>query len=225
MCRIEFLTLPDQMGRFPHPYPASKAVPDWIKAMPMDRGGGPTLKRCPPFLEAMTAGYIIPAPADVQFEVSPDAKMSWQSRDKVIGGHFGSQFQGAPFGNELVLKFINPWVIRTPPGYSTLITAPFNRFHMPFVALSGIVETESYYREVHLPMICTMRPGTRFLLARGTPLVQVIPFRREKWTSEALPLDEAQRNEAERPFQAEGHLGVYKSQFWRKHEYGQPNDE
>jgi hypothetical protein len=44
--------------------------------MPADFDQGATLKRCPPFLTAMTAGYIIPAPADVQFKMSADGQLS-----------------------------------------------------------------------------------------------------------------------------------------------------
>lgn len=216
---IEFLTQPKDLGRYPRPYPASKAVPEWMKALPMERGGGPTLKRCPPFLEAMTAGYIIPAPCDVRFDLTPDAKLSWHCPEGLVSGHFRVQYEGTPFENQLVIKFINPWVIRTPEGYSTLITAPFNRFGMPFIPLTGIVETEAYYREVHLPMVSIMRPGTQFQVNKGDPLVQAIPFRREAWQSQAGALNEAQRRAADTPFLVKDARGVYKGEFWRKHEY------
>ena len=60
---IEFHTQPALLDRIPHPYPAGQHVPEWLKEMPQDFEHGGTLKRCPPFLAAMTAGYIIPAPA------------------------------------------------------------------------------------------------------------------------------------------------------------------
>jgi hypothetical protein len=217
---IEFLARTQDLGRYPRPYPANKAIPDWVKSMPRERGGGPTLKHCPPLLEAMTAGYIIPAPCDVTFTLTSDAKLSWQAADNhLIAAHHRVQYEGAPFENELIVKFINPWVIRTPEGYSTLITAPLNRFSMPFIPLSGVVETESYYREVHLPTISIMRPGTQFQLNKGDPLVQAIPFRRESWTSQAGARDEAKRHEADKPFLVPNARGVYKGEFWRKHEY------
>ena len=77
----------------------------------------------------------------------------------------------------------------TPPEYVCLITAPVNRFNTPLMALTGIVETGAYYKEVHLPVICTLAPGQRFD-ARGTPIIQVIPIRREAWTSEMNILNE-----------------------------------
>ena len=47
--------------------------------MPTDYENGGTLKRCPPFLEAMTAGYIIPIPADLSLEMDAggEVKAYW----------------------------------------------------------------------------------------------------------------------------------------------------
>ena len=53
---------------FPRPYPASQSIPEWYRRMPVETDPPSehgTLKRCPPFLEAMSFGYIIPLPADV----------------------------------------------------------------------------------------------------------------------------------------------------------------
>lgn len=217
MPRIEFLIYPHLFEQVPRPYPASRAVSDWLKQMPMDREGVPTLKRCPPFLEAMTAGYIIPCPCDVTFEVSADAKLTWQSPMKVVALHFASQIEGTPFGNQAIIKFVNPWLVRTPPGYATLWVPPLNRFDMPFIPLSGIVETETYYREVHLPMISIMKPGQTHVMRRGSPLAQVIPIKREAWTSESRPLDAAERAREDQLFENVPH--AYKEAKWRKLEY------
>ena len=40
-----------------------------------------------------------------------------------------------------VLKFVNPWVVKTPPGYSALFVPPLNRIETPFTFFSGVVET------------------------------------------------------------------------------------
>src|SRR6185295_16284875 len=100
-----------------------------------------------------------------------------------LARHDSSQYEGAPFETRKVLKFENPWIIVTPPEYVCLITAPVNRFEIPFTALSGIVETGTYYREVHLPMACAIQRGQTYQLQRGAPMIQVIPIRREDWES------------------------------------------
>ena len=67
--RIEFSLVHGTEDMFPRPYPANKDIPDWYKAMPVEAEAhgakGGTVKNCPPFLEAMTCGYILPLAADI----------------------------------------------------------------------------------------------------------------------------------------------------------------
>ena len=62
----------------PKPYPAKKFMPDWLKALPMrinneEKLNNSTIKRCVPFLDAMSIGYIIPLAADVEIVTNEDA--------------------------------------------------------------------------------------------------------------------------------------------------------
>src|SRR5262249_46720951 len=93
-------------------------------------------------------------------------------------------------------------------------TAPVNRFAAPLLALSGIVETGSYYKEVQLPMACLLTPGQAFDMPCGSPMIQVIPMRREAWTSGVERLDDSRRQEQQSVFDTELH--AYKGRFWRK---------
>ncbi|HEY7036713.1 MAG TPA: DUF6065 family protein [Thermomicrobiales bacterium] len=217
MCRIEFHAPAHLFDRVPHPYPASRSVPEWLKAMPMDRGGGGTVKRCPPFVEAMTAGYIVPVPFDITLSVNDQGMLSVDAPPNVVNAHYPVQYEGSPFANQVVLKFSNPWVIVTPPGYVCLIVPPINRFESPVVPFTGIVETDSYYKEINFPSVCNLRRGASVTLAAGSPLAQVIPFRREAWTSAVVPMDAAKRTAEEEPFTTNRH--AYKEGIWKKLEY------
>jgi hypothetical protein len=221
MPTIQFLTLDSQFHAIPHPYPASRAIPDWFKNMPTEvthqNQTGSTLKRCPPFLEAMTAGYIIPLPFDVELTVSPAGVVTPRCQYPIVSAHFPAQYAGSPFAHTAVLKFHNPWVIVTPPGYASLITAPINRLGAPILPLTGLVETDTYYREVHFPSLVTHPPGQRALMKRGTPQAQVIPIKTDSWTATAGTLDPQKRSEAEQPFTQDPHH--YKQAFWKKLEY------
>ena len=58
--------------RFPAPYPASRNIPDWYKKLLVevstpDEPANRTIKRCAPFLDALSCGYIIPLTADITF--------------------------------------------------------------------------------------------------------------------------------------------------------------
>jgi hypothetical protein len=215
---IEFHTEPALFGKIPEPFPASRAVPDWLKQLPVDLEGGPTIKRCAPFLQAITAGYIIPVPFDVQFWYLPEGELVFNSVGDLPRRHLPSQQVGTPFSASKIIKLSNPWLIKTPPGYSTLFIRPFNRFDCPIIPLTGLVETDTYYDAVQLPSVCQMPPGSSYTLARGAPLVQVVPILRESWTSTANLVDAARRQKSIEVIRANPHF--YKEVHWRKIEYG-----
>ena len=214
---IEFHAQPELFGKIPEPYPASRAVPDWLKQLPVDREGEPTIKRCAPFLQAMTAGYIIPVPFDLQFWHRPDGELVFQSVGDLPINHLPSQQVGTPFSGSKILKLQNPWLIKTPPGYSTLFIRPFNRFDCPFIPLTGLVETDTYYDTVHFPSVCQMPLDSRYTMTRGTPLVQVVPILRESWTSTAKLVDALERKKWFQAVAENPH--AYKDVHWRKIEY------
>jgi hypothetical protein len=74
-------------------------------------------------------------------------------------------------------KFHNPWTIITPPGWSCLFVPPMNRLKPVFEVFSGIVDTDVYKAPVNVPFLPRAADGD-YTLERGTPLVQVIPFKR-----------------------------------------------
>ena len=217
MCHIEFHTPAAVFDTIPHPYPASRHVPEWLKGMPTDFAEGGTLKRCPPFVTAMTAGYIIPAPAEMRFTMSAQGELTAYSDQKTVSKHFAEQYRGSPFGSATVLKFHNPWIVVTPPDYVCMMTGPVNRFELPLLPMTGIVETGTYYKEVQLPMVCMLPRGQSFVIPRGAPLIQVIPIKRESWTSGSGFIDMARREQQQQAFSANRH--EYKDQYWRKLEF------
>ena len=76
------------------------------------------------------------------------------------------------------VKFVNPWRIYTPPGYSVMFLAPTYQFERRFTVLPGIVETDNYH-SIHFPTVWHTTKDA--IIERGTPFIQVIPFKRDKW--------------------------------------------
>ena len=172
---------------WPHPKPASRFIPEEYKSLERFKGGNLheiTLKTCVPFLDSLTAGYIIPFdqdyvvdPVEKDFAVTPANKQQddfgyhgkvqmpekWH---KVTGGNAG--------------KFNNKWLIKTPPGYSCLFIKPMNRIESRFEIISGIVDTDTYINTINFPFILHKR-DKQFIIKKGEPMVQVIPFKRESW--------------------------------------------
>jgi hypothetical protein len=79
-------------GRIPLPQPAAQGLPDWFKAMPpqafnaVNSGMGDTVKRCPPFIDAMTSGFLLPLICDVKVE---NGEFTWDN-DLPPGGKSAS---------------------------------------------------------------------------------------------------------------------------------------
>jgi hypothetical protein len=193
------------------PQPASKFIPDWYKNMeshiggikkPDGRGGTKaTIKRCMPVFDAIAAGYIITLPADVYVSIKeyeakdintgeliedlPVKKMQhfeW-SGFGLVGFHPIEQAPEHPARNEHPYpKWINHWAIRTPKGYSTMFVQPMHRESV-FTILPGIVDTDEYYAPINFPMVIN-DPNFEGLIPKGTPIAQVIPFKRESWKME-----------------------------------------
>lgn len=198
---IEFLAPQDCWKDFPAPFPARREIPDWLKNMPTETGTQySTVKHCMPFLDAMTTGYLIPVPCEIHWEISPQGDIRARSPLHMIMDHDKVQFPGAPFENQKVIKFRSPWVVKTPPGYSCLFVAPLNRFECPFRVLPGVVDTDTYYAEIFFPALTLLKPGQKFIMPKGMPIVQVIPFKREDWKSVVAPQDPAERERVRKEF-------------------------
>jgi hypothetical protein len=203
-----------EKDRFPAPYPAAKAIPDWFKLMPTEApprdpgtDGRPTVKQCPPFADALACGYVIPLSGDLIFTLDASGKFVCEcpNGDATMAMHASEQLIGSPLGRPLIVKFLNPWTIVTPPGYSTLVVEPLNRAALPFHFFAGVVDTDRLYKPINFPASCLMEPGSRCALKRGTPLVQVIPFRRDDWRSELEEVDLARVAEVRQQIAADPH--------------------
>jgi hypothetical protein len=187
---IEFLTTEQHYDILTHPGPASKFIPEWYRELPTtiksrrDIKGSPamTSKKCLPMMDILTFGFIIPLAADIHVRTNEDASMiditentyckltEEHSQDQV-----GSKF---PYPNKHLVKFINPFVIKTAPGYSCMFMPPVNHVETRFVALGGIVETDKYDREINFPSVW-MANNYDDVIPAGTPIVQCIPFKRD----------------------------------------------
>lgn len=147
------------------------------------------MKLCVPFLDALTFGYVIPTPCDIMVQiVDGKAKMlwpdmpfkidkrnpSWNPTVPTPAGHYPDQYTWAA-----------NTVLELPKGYSALYTHPLNRHDLPFTTLSGIVDLDQTLSSGLLPFY--LKKGFEGLIPQGTPFVQILPFKREDWTSQVDP--------------------------------------
>lgn len=185
--------------------PAAKALPEYWRTFsrffegkkfkPMGQGtSNQTVKACPPFLDSLMAGYVLTLEHDLYIDTTDvsDPKFHWENGGpEWIIGHDPKQLDPSILGSEFVKgawKFGNDLLIETPNNYSLLFTHPLNRPELPFYTLSGIVDTDSYKMPVQFPFL--VKKDFEGLVKAGTPIVQIIPIKREEWQHEVKNFDQ-----------------------------------
>jgi hypothetical protein len=210
------------------PKPASKLIPDWYKNIesyvnkqrkPMGNGTtSATIKRCMPVFDAITAGYIIESPADIFVSIKDGGQWFEWADFGLITFHPIEQAPEHPVKNGFPYpKWNNFWSIKTPKGYSTLFVQPFHR-ESTFTILPGIVDTDTYTAPVNFPFVIN-DPTFEGLIPKGTPIAQVIPFKREAWTMELGDKKDLEAQAKVTKKLQSKFFDRYKSMFWTKKEY------
>jgi hypothetical protein len=114
-------------------------------------------------------------------------------------------------------KFTNPWYIVTPPGYSCLFVPPMSNHDDRFSIIPGIVDTDKWDKLINFPF--TMNgdkyPSIETVVKKGTPYVQIIPFKRDDWKMTIKDADKSDRLDKQwfYPFRL---LWNYKTDYWAK---------
>lgn len=188
---IEFFCDARYFGVAPEPEPAAKNMPEWFKKIPpyskttRDQHGKLSMnaKRCLPMIDALSVGFTIPLAIDQHIRTNHDCS-------EIIVGPTNTRFDkgmefhsleqvgsNAVFGKGQPIKFINPWVVKTAPGWSTLFIPPISSMEDRFVCLGGLVDTDKYPKQVNFPGKW-LKPNFDDYLPAGTPLVTAIPIKR-----------------------------------------------
>jgi hypothetical protein len=221
------------------PLPSSNFIPEWYKKIPKykDRSNkfrnygigdnNLSVKSCLPIVDSLTSGYMISLPHDIQisrdnsnlapiinwsFSVNglPDFINSRPNRDDScawdnIDGYDDLLFNWLPF-----------WCIKTPKGYSSLFSHPVNRPDLPFYTLGGILDTDGFGDAGNHPFL--IKSGWEGIIPAGTPIIQIIPFKRENWRSKA---DKTMIKEFYKNYINKNRVlkDYYKNNFWNNKSY------
>jgi hypothetical protein len=184
------------------PEPSKLNIPSWYKEL-NHSVNIKTVKGCMPFLDTLTTGYTLKMPVDYFIthnikkegerytkgytELDYQKTININSKDNLQVHPIDQLGKKCPFVNKNknlpFNKLLNPWIIKTPPGYSCLFTPPLNNKDDRFEIISGIVDTDSYETEINFPIVINgdKYPVLNEVIKKGTPYVQIIPFKRESW--------------------------------------------
>ena len=243
--QIEFISHKDYVNlNEDHPIPIKLNIPAWFKKLKHGPFNNErfTIKGCMPFLDTLTSGYLLKIPQDYQIqhnvynEETKEMDSFYRTGDvfhdliKVKGVNLSGarasthglfQVEGSTFAeknkNLPMYKFMNPWCIKTPPGYSCLFVPPLNNEDDRFSIIPGIVDTDTFQPEINFPMIIN---GDKYdtlttIIKKGTPYVQVIPFKRDSWKMKITGVN-SDKLQSKKLFYALKILHNYKERFWSK---------
>jgi hypothetical protein len=221
------------------PVPSKFNIPEWFKDLKHDNKNI-TVKGCMPFLDSLTAGYILKMPIDFYLEhnvtIDGEKKTCFMSSAELVNSesnklnlnfngvdnsHSTKQLKNSPIveknNNLPIHKIRNPWIIKTPPGYSCLFTPLLNNQDDRFSIIPAIVDTDTFELEINFPIIFNSEKNKELktLIKRGTPYVQIIPFKRDSWEMSVQSIDETELNK-KRAFFKKLITNTYKTFFWKK---------
>jgi len=167
------------------PYTISPDNPDGKKITLYNREANTSFKKCTPMLDVLSSGYIIQLWSDVLVrQVNGEPQITWRAQRDIFSLH-GKPFKDivTPRGySDTVFKYGNTWIPITPNGYSVFVTPPPGYNNSPFRAVPAIVDTDKSTIDFTPPM--WIKEGFEGVVEKGTPLVQITPFKRENWKSE-----------------------------------------
>jgi hypothetical protein len=196
---------PALYDKLPRPLPARQGLPHWLRSMPATAFSEThgqdvrTVKQCPPFVDAMSLGFIVPLPCDVTVEAGvfswtwdlPPLSVQTHPRSP-MSFHVPAQVEGTPFreGEQTIVKFNSFWTVELEPGYSLFATHPVNRADLPFRLLTGLVDADRFNDVGILFPAVWIDPDYSGVLRAGTPIAQCFPVLRSALDLLCEPLSE-----------------------------------
>ena len=208
--KIVFRCDPALIDLLPRPVPARAALPDWLREMAprveseIHQRSIRTVKQCPPFVDAMSHGFVIGLPCDVQVDAG---RFSWDWHLPALSApnhprsplsfHVPQQLAGSPLahGSQSAIKFNSFWTIELEAGWSLMAVHPVNRDDLPFRLVSGLVDADRFNDVgINFPAVW-IDPGFSGLLPRGTPVAQcyAVPRQAPTLVFETLSPQRAER--------------------------------
>jgi hypothetical protein len=140
----------------------------------------------------------------------------------IIGAHSAEQVSHYPIDLDLnistILRINMVWVISTSPGTSCLFIDPQHKDKSPLKTVSAIIDTDGFYSDGNFSFI--VEKNFKGVIKRGTPLVQIIPFKRQDWQHKINNNFNVAKDLSPQRIKVRSIFnGGYKKYFWNKKEY------
>jgi hypothetical protein len=189
-----------------------------------DYGMIPTWKACPAIMDAFMTGYLFKTPCDLTFFKNDqgriDIKIEAMYKDFCTVRPPMPQFEHPKGYYPDHFAWMPDWGLELPEGYSALFMTPMNRFDLPFINTTGVVDSDKVHLLGSFPFFIV--DGWEGTIPAGTPYLQVFPFKRENWQHEVEILDASgmyAKMVDNANFYRQPDGGVYKDKVWTRREY------
>ena len=113
-----------------------------------------------------------------------------------IGGHPAKQVTGMSRDDKMQIKFKMDFLIETPKGTSCYYLDPFLFDNPYFSTWQGVIDTDKFNQiTTNNNLIFYPKVDESFIIPKGTPLVQIVPFVRYPWKSKVTYLTKEEIDE------------------------------
>jgi len=199
--------------------------PDWMveQNKAAERTGTHKFSACPGMHDYYRVGYIVPAWED--FEIIVDEKgitINIGRSTRFVCSPYEKMVQSVVTGianidddiNLHAIKLVCPWKVFTKPGYSAFVIPAL--YHSPFLrelfVYPGIVDYDQYHT---INVMFTPVKKMHVKIYAGTPLLHVIPYKREDMTAEVGLISQHEQGLANFTFRS-GAPGLFRKLFHQK---------
>jgi hypothetical protein len=214
----------------PPPKPAKTYVPEWYKQIRPTDGlslghnknenyDAGAIKRCMPFLDALTHGYIQETWTEIHIKKMESGHVSYNFPTGPTILDMGAPSMDVPdIFYPVQCAWRIHWMPKLPKGWSAMVTSPSNRMDLPFTSFTGIIDSDLFYgsnqgQGGNYPFY--LKKDFEGIIPVGTPMYQIIPFKRENWKSvisEYNAEETLKRYTNVRKYLTNG----YKKEYWQK---------
>lgn len=183
------------------PWQNSKKKPDWWNLQKKEMG---SIRTCYGTSDFISLGVTLPMwsnvsvrPAsngmDFELRCDPIATVDGDGIVNRIEGFSASSVSSCPFTEQRKInghypKLVTPWLVKTAPGWSTLILPRILEPNPNYTVMPGVVHTD-YYHVINIVLVVTT--DQPFTIPLGTPMYQLIPFKRNKRGTKILEGNES----------------------------------
>lgn len=211
----------------PMPNPAHQDIPKWYKDLERYDGGkllvrpdgssNVRLKACASYLDPFLMGYMVKLHCDIFVEKTENGTdMRWTSALAPLSGRtvdIASDLPEVAGYGMFTQAWEMRWAFTVPKGYSVLVTQPFNRQDLPTFSTTGIIDADDLLGPGGVPF--AVKQDFEGIIKAGTPILQLIPFKRESWDSEETPSPFRSKDGRPRNIIS----GWYKDNIWKKKDF------